>query len=179
MYVPDCTLLLTTAVDSVSYWLQYSDGGWNSKNNLLLGSRVHVALSYIFQRTAFKSGGLIQEANVQLVLPWSKHADLCKGLGTRHGLVGSAGKYVNRFLILEFSPPPYFIRKQFSLSNIFFLCKLYNRTQLVLYSHICWYSVAYKLLHKNMPNGQKTQLKQNYQIRLADAYIIHVCLHCV
>lgn len=30
-----------------------------------------------------------------------------------------------------------------------------------------------------MPNGQKIQHEQNYQIRLADAYIKHVCLHCV
>lgn len=118
---------------------------------------------------------------MQLVLPWSQHADLCEGLGTRHGLVGSAGNYVNRFLILELSPPPYFIRKQFSLSNIFFSLSVNY-----IIGHSWFYAPIYAdtVLHincsiKTCQMGKKTQLKQNDQIRLADAYIIHVCLHCV
>lgn len=55
-----CLLLITIFCCGVG-----GVGWWNSKTTFFLGSRVHVALSYVFQRIAFKSGGLIQEANVQ------------------------------------------------------------------------------------------------------------------
>ena len=170
-----CLLLITI------FWLGRKKK--NSRNNSLLGSKMHAVLSYLFKGLTSKVTDCFVkqmcEFCVGVDMPiWSRAVNIIA-----QGLVQDMlleRRSTGFFSSENFTPPPLVsLESNFLCQTFFFSCKLYNRTQLVVYPHICWYSVVYKLLHKNMPNGQKIQHEQNYQIRLADAYIKHVCLHCV
>lgn len=91
-----------------------------------VGNQVHAALSYRFKKLISHSLCLICEAN-RKVLPWNKPADLCKRNQNfsqqatakirpceLQWEIGQQVPHLRIFLT-------YFIRKQFSLSNFFFL----------------------------------------------------------
>lgn len=93
-------------------------GGKNSRNNPLWGSEVHAAHSCLFGGLISKvAGGSVMRQNVR-VLPWRQRYRqraryrMCPG-----GLSWKIGQQVSHVRV---PPPPYFMRKRFSLSNFVF-----------------------------------------------------------